>query len=198
MTADDKRVVKTKASIREGFRLCIVDKPFSKITVNDICEAGQVNRSTFYKYYVDKYDLREKLVKQTINEFDHNIALGSFQLGGPPRSLQNESLVSRLEAIFAGREWYLAVWSDHMEPSIFSEMVRVVDGKMRDIENHREYSAFHISSDSKKELLARLVSSTTLTTIRWWLEYSPDTSAKQVADYVENIIMYGIRKTFAQ
>ncbi|WP_431091281.1 TetR/AcrR family transcriptional regulator [Paenibacillus sp. 8b26] len=34
-------------------------KTFTKITVTDIINEAKINRSTFYKYYKDKYDLRE-------------------------------------------------------------------------------------------------------------------------------------------
>ncbi|ALP35856.1 hypothetical protein ASL14_06395 [Paenibacillus sp. IHB B 3084] len=60
--------------------VCIQQKTFTKITVTDIINEAKINRSTFYKYYKDKYDLRELLVKSTLEELSNNIKLNFFKL----------------------------------------------------------------------------------------------------------------------
>ena len=42
-------------------------KPLSRITVREICEEAEINRSTFYAHYQDVYDVVEK-VEQTMSE----------------------------------------------------------------------------------------------------------------------------------
>ena len=53
----DARVRYTKMVIKQCFFRLIRQKSISKITVKEICEFAQINRSTFYKYYADPYDL---------------------------------------------------------------------------------------------------------------------------------------------
>lgn len=65
----DLRIGKTLENIRNGFALCIKQKSFSAITVKDITSAAKFNRSTFDKYYKDKYQLRDILTKSTLEEF---------------------------------------------------------------------------------------------------------------------------------
>ncbi|MBE0334921.1 TetR/AcrR family transcriptional regulator [Paenibacillus terrae] len=60
--------------------VCIQQKTFTKITATDIINEAKINRSTFYKYYKDKYDLRELLVKSTLEELSNNIKLNFFKL----------------------------------------------------------------------------------------------------------------------
>ncbi|MBE0340926.1 TetR family transcriptional regulator [Paenibacillus sp. 28ISP30-2] len=76
----DLRVVKTLENIKRSFMVCIQQKTFTKITVTDIINEAKINRSTFYKYYKDKYDLRELLVKSTLEELSNNIKLNFFKL----------------------------------------------------------------------------------------------------------------------
>lgn len=54
---EDKRVTKTKRDLRNALTGLLKVRPYSKITVCDICEAAVVNRMTFYKHYMDKNDL---------------------------------------------------------------------------------------------------------------------------------------------
>jgi AcrR family transcriptional regulator len=58
--SEDLRVRRTRKLIQQAFRELTVEKGFSTITVQDIADRAMVNRSTFYRHYLDKYDLLEK------------------------------------------------------------------------------------------------------------------------------------------
>lgn len=53
----DIRIVKTKRSINKAFLELLQEIGFSKITVSKIIERAEINRSTFYSHYLDKFDL---------------------------------------------------------------------------------------------------------------------------------------------
>ncbi|MFD1953463.1 TetR/AcrR family transcriptional regulator [Paenibacillus thailandensis] len=56
----DRRISKTKKAIVAAFTELIEDMGFEALTVRDITEKADINRSTFYLHYRDKYDLLEK------------------------------------------------------------------------------------------------------------------------------------------
>ncbi|MCU7556995.1 TetR/AcrR family transcriptional regulator [Macrococcus capreoli] len=66
---EDRRVRKTKQSIRTAVLELMLEKPFDNITVNDIAEKADINRGTFYLHYVDKYELLEKIEDEMIQKF---------------------------------------------------------------------------------------------------------------------------------
>lgn len=61
MARDDRRTRMTKALINESFLELLEQRHLSKITVKDICEGADVNRSTYYRYYSDPFDQIEKM-----------------------------------------------------------------------------------------------------------------------------------------
>lgn len=61
---EDRRTSYTKKMIREALYELMQTKPINKITVKEICETADVNRSTFYSYYLDIYDLHQKILKE--------------------------------------------------------------------------------------------------------------------------------------
>lgn len=61
---EDRRTSYSKKMIREALYQLMQDKPLNKITVKEICEVADVNRSTFYTYYLDIYDLHQKILKE--------------------------------------------------------------------------------------------------------------------------------------
>lgn len=61
---EDLRVRRTRKLLRQAFIELTVEKGFSILTVRDITERAMVNRSTFYRHYLDKYDLLEQYMNE--------------------------------------------------------------------------------------------------------------------------------------
>jgi len=70
---NDRRVIKTKHSIREALVTLIEKKGFDAITVTDLTETANINRGTFYLHYEDKFDLLRKIEEELILAIDHII-----------------------------------------------------------------------------------------------------------------------------
>lgn len=57
----DLRIKKTKRAIRSAFAELIKEKPMEKITVKEIAERAEINKTTFYAHYETVYDLVDQL-----------------------------------------------------------------------------------------------------------------------------------------
>ncbi|NHN31714.1 TetR/AcrR family transcriptional regulator [Paenibacillus agricola] len=68
---EDLRVFRTKKLLRDSiFELAVnQSRKIAEITVQDICEQALVHRTTFYRYYKDKYDLllQELKIEETLS-----------------------------------------------------------------------------------------------------------------------------------
>lgn len=64
---EDKRIRRTKKLLRQALCELMKQKPFKNITVSDIVRQADINRGTFYAYYQDVYDLREKVENEMTN-----------------------------------------------------------------------------------------------------------------------------------
>ena len=61
----DKRIRKTKKSIRNALAKLMTEKDINSITIKDIAETADINRKTFYNYYSS--------VNQVIDEIENNV-----------------------------------------------------------------------------------------------------------------------------
>jgi AcrR family transcriptional regulator len=61
---EDLRVRRTRKQLQQAFIELTVEKGFAALTVRDITERAMVNRSTFYRHYLDKYDLLEQYMHE--------------------------------------------------------------------------------------------------------------------------------------
>ena len=64
LATEDPRVRRTRKLLQQALMELTVEKGFDTITVSDITARAEVNRSTFYRHYLDKYDLLEKLMDE--------------------------------------------------------------------------------------------------------------------------------------
>lgn len=64
----DRRIKYTKNIIKTTFLSLLEEKDIKKITVSEICKISDINRATFYRYYLDVYDLLDKIQEDFITE----------------------------------------------------------------------------------------------------------------------------------
>ena len=62
----DIRIEKTKTAIHNTFLELRSRKPLEKITIKELCEKAQINKSTFYSHYKDIYDLSDQLETEVV------------------------------------------------------------------------------------------------------------------------------------
>ena len=61
MPKENRRVKMTKMLLNESFLKFLAEKPLARITIKEICEDADVNRSTYYAHFTDPYDQLKKL-----------------------------------------------------------------------------------------------------------------------------------------
>ncbi len=68
---EDMRARHSKEKINQAFRDLLKEKGFAKTTVSDIIKRANVNRSTFYAHYTDKFDLLDKFEDELFLNLAH-------------------------------------------------------------------------------------------------------------------------------
>ena len=73
MRGADRRVRKTRMQLRDGLADLMRDKSIKEITVKELVEKVDINRSTFYLHYSDIYDMMEKVENELIENIEEVI-----------------------------------------------------------------------------------------------------------------------------
>ena len=54
----DRRIVRTRRALQHAFLQLTLEKGYDAVSIQDICEAADVGRSTFYQHFTSKDDLK--------------------------------------------------------------------------------------------------------------------------------------------
>lgn len=73
MKNQDRRIKYTKSVLKETLITLLKTKPINKITIKELCEKADINRSTFYTHYQDQYDLLKTIEKEFFLEIKNHL-----------------------------------------------------------------------------------------------------------------------------
>ena len=102
----------TKAAIRDAFWTLYQQKPIEQITVKEVSDLAGYNRSTFYQYYKDVYDVLEQIIELV---FEHIEAFGRHAAA----TAHEKSLLEIAESFIQSQR--------HVQPYLITLLVKETD-----------------------------------------------------------------------
>lgn len=191
MTRKEEQACRSRESICEALLNCLNEEPFRKITVKKIIEKAGVNRSTFYKYFLDKYDLLDYYIEQVKQEFimEKNydfVKAKKDEIGNPVYSAyfrESEAFIKK------NSEIYRILWNSEIGSNLFEEMLEI-----------QKNNIFHVMTtdpcytDEKLPfalLYADLFASNFMITIRWWIEHQDTVMFEQTSEVMKGNMEIG-------
>jgi AcrR family transcriptional regulator len=183
--AEDLRVRRTRKQLQQAFMELTVEKGFAALTVRDITERAMVNRSTFYRHYLDKYDLLEKYMDEVFELF--NIPYKEpivAEHPGPdeaPVEVVPVGLLNLLKHVRQFADFYRVMLGPKGDP-LFTQRFR------QNSEKRYRYLISVYDSDAATdphapplELRLSYASYAGVGAIEWWLENGQPCTAEQLA-----------------
>ena len=64
----NQRILLTKTLLKNSLLELLQTETIQKVSIKQICQNAQINRSTFYKYYGSQYDLLQEIGQDTVEQ----------------------------------------------------------------------------------------------------------------------------------
>ncbi len=80
MNKSESKYFNTAVKMNNALIKLIEKKPFEYITIKEICDTAQVNRSTFYLHYDNTSDLLAETTKNLINDFFSHFSVNTSDI----------------------------------------------------------------------------------------------------------------------
>ena len=102
-----KQTEMTQRNLQESFWTLYSKQSIDKITVKDICNLAGYNRSTFYQYYTDVYDMLHKSENQLLDEIYEFV----IHLVEQANNLNASQVIQKIFEFFAQNNKFILVLS---------------------------------------------------------------------------------------
>lgn len=157
--ATDARIRYTKKVIRDTFLSLLREKNVKQITVTELCRLAEINRATFYKHYLDVYDLMEQIeagALEHIRDTAKQMREGNAGL----------HFVNLLEHVRESHAQYAVIGSDHGDPHFAQKVSACL------FEETREsiFRRLPIMEDEQKQLVCCFLEGGGSSVLQHWIQ----------------------------
>lgn len=175
---NDLRVIKTNKNIRSTFIQLLNEKDFSSITVKDILDRALINRSTFYKYYTDKYNLAEIISQEFLDKFKSLVSLIFVNRKDIEDILNLKDEV--LKELYEQKMIILGLWK------IRTENIHVYDDMQEIIKQNYSNLLENNNDNHDIEYESYICASSILATLKFILENQKVYTVQELAERLQN------------
>ncbi|MCD8124609.1 MAG: TetR/AcrR family transcriptional regulator [Lachnospiraceae bacterium] len=70
---ENQRIRISKTMLKTGLLKLLKEKPLSQITVYELCQVSEINRTTFYKYYGSQEELLNEIEGDFLRQLDEDL-----------------------------------------------------------------------------------------------------------------------------
>jgi AcrR family transcriptional regulator len=180
----DRRIKYTKNVIKETFLSLLEEKDINKITVSELCIKADINRATFYRYYLDVYDLLEKIQEEFVDNLKESINNKSF----------NDSISTfchgLLEVLLNEKKLAKIMFNNTNNLNFLNDILEITY-------NHcysNWKSIFPDLDDQDIEYASIFMFNGALGIINYWIKNDFDKDIEEVSKLVEKLCYNGIKK----
>ena len=178
---ENRRVRYTRLALRESLLAQLEDRPLNKISVSRVCEMADVNRSTFYLYYKDVYDLMDKIEDELFEELE---AIVSKTRG----LLPDTDLLRRIyEIIYKNRDLARVVFGKYGD----KEFMKKVSNLYRDQAMKDWKKLFAHVDETTLAYLYTFSTYTNISVIERWISTDFHETPEQLAQLTNRLLSYG-------
>ncbi|HEY6406464.1 MAG TPA: TetR/AcrR family transcriptional regulator [Ktedonobacteraceae bacterium] len=177
---EDLRVRRTRKLLQQALIEGTVEKGFAALTVRDITRRAMVNRSTFYRHYLDKYDLLEQHINAIYEVLEEE--------GGIIGEGRHEGLIELFKHIQQFPDFYrvvLGAQADAFLSPSFRQQTR------QRFLAYFQQTFSEAASDPETpplDLKFTTVASAGCGALAWWLEQERPSTPEQFAHWMQQII----------
>ncbi len=181
---DDRRIKYTKMVLKQSLVKLLQEKPISKISIKEICEAADINRSTFYAHYTTQYDLLRQVVDETLQ--DINTYLDNFNFKTyEPESFQ---IMNRIfEYIVENAELCKVLLGENGDISLQKEIMMIVQRQ-----GMKEWKGKKALDTDTVEYMYLFGVNASIGIVQKWLQDGLKQSAREMADLVLKLTYHGL------
>lgn len=178
----DRRVQMSKSFLKEALISLLKEKMISQISVTQLCEVADVNRSTFYAHYSDIYDLlheiENEIIEQLVESLHHYVEYDEDPI------VMTEKLI---QFIGSKHDTCEVLLSEHSN-STFEQKIRKVAHQFV----LSDWKSMTITDERLIDYISAFIISGSMEVVKNWLYNGRDRTPKEIAQLINELAYNGM------
>lgn len=125
---EDRRIIRTRKVITDSFISLLKEKGFPDISVADLTEHAEINRSTFYAHYKDKFDLLDAVIEEKLTSLSEQLEASRVSHPLTSNAMDNPHpyFVTLFDHLQAHAEFYTVMFKRIEDSVLRGRMLEVI------------------------------------------------------------------------
>ncbi|MFS0574304.1 TetR/AcrR family transcriptional regulator [Sporosarcina sp. 179-K 3D1 HS] len=177
----DRRIVRTRKVLKDAFISLIQEKEVEAISVTDIVNRSEVNRSTFYAHFQDKEDLINCLIDELIMELIDSFEISHLSLIKPEKDFPIQAIEEMFAFVFENADYFKSLLYTtkvpQFTPELYANLYKYAVAKINELQEADYELGIHVG------FYANYLASTFISFVHYWLF---DKEQKYTPTYIAN------------
>lgn len=167
---------RTVRDFQNALETLLINQPFKKLTVDQICNEALLHRSSFYRYFHDKYDLLEQLLKQRLGTLWEQA------------QTEDELIESLVQYVSDHKKLFRNLTTSASRDSLYTELLRICSEillGLREAEDDEATIVRLMKASPNPELTACTLGGGLMGILYWWQEQNYDASDAEMIEFIK-------------
>ncbi|MBN2959537.1 MAG: TetR/AcrR family transcriptional regulator [Streptococcus gordonii] len=189
----EKKRRETEKRIEISLLQLMKEQTFETISIRQLIDLAEVNRSTFYRHYLDKYDLLEKIENRLLDDLQayYQEALDSSCLFKLEKEFKVEDYIHDKQNLFHFFEPYLEDLAILLGPNGSSTSSWRLQEVLREIFSQSISLGDPLLEEVEADLLLNHQAASFMGTLTYWLAH-PHYKSQQMSDFHTKVTTVGL------
>lgn len=173
------RVTRTVRDFQNALLTLLETNSFDHLTVDQICNEALLHRSSFYRYFNDKYDLLEQTMDAQISQIADSGEL-------------EEDVVKQFVLYIDGhKDMIRHLASSNSHSSLYTEMLQVFSQVLLDRRDHgtKDTVIKALQQASNPEMMAYVFSGSIIGAFYWWQKNNYDVPTEEFINFAKQSVL---------
>jgi AcrR family transcriptional regulator len=184
---EDLRVRRTRKLLQQALIDLTIERGFAALTVRDISERAMVNRATFYRHYLDKYDLLQQYmadIYELTESQEPAPAASGRRAPGPdvPPDRPPSGLVSLFEHVQEHAAFFRVMLGKQGDPTFVEGVRQYIEKRIRS--NLPAQARQTAPGSLPLDLCIGYMTHAGIGALVWWLDNDTPCSPAQLAAWI--------------
>lgn len=181
----DRRIKYTKKIIKDTFLELLAKKDITKITVSEICKIADINRATFYRYYLDVFNLLDSIEEEFVTELKQ-----AYQPSQDEKKSIYGFSTSMLTVFVENKELVKILFNTNNNLHFLNDVLEVAFDRCKE----RWEKDLPELSQEDMEYAAIFIFNGALGILNFWVKNDFDKNIEEISEIIETLSCYGTKK----